>query len=138
MRARQELVAIVTDEINRREHALLKLSHARQKQLEKQLVELDPLIDAHIAADTALTGKAERLMQVAGVGRGSEVTVLALLPELGKIGEASALVGVALLNHDRGQFRGQRHIHGGNAAVRHVLYMTALAAVRHNVSLKAF
>lgn len=144
VRARQELVAMVTDEINRREHArlpaLLKLSHARQKQLAKQLAALDQLIDEHIAADAALTAKAERLTQVAGVGRVSALTVLALLPELGKIGDAqaAALVGVAPLNHDSGQFRGQRHIHGGRAAVRRVLYMAALAAVRHNVILKAF
>jgi transposase len=144
VRARQDLVALITDEINRREHArlpaLLKLSHARQKQLEKQLAELDRLIDTHIATHAELTAKAERLQQVAGVGRVSALTVLALLPELGRIGDAqaAALVGVAPLNHDSGQFRGQRHIHGGRAAVRRVLYMAALAAVRHNAILKAF
>ena len=128
VRARQELVALITDEINRREHArlpvLLKLSFARQKQLEKQRAELDRLIDAHLAAHAALTAKAERLQQVSGVGRVSALTVLALLPELGRIGDAqaSALVGVAPLNRDSGQFRGQRHIHGGRAAVRRVLY----------------
>jgi transposase len=144
VRARQDLVALVTDEINRREHArlpvLVKLSHARQKQLEKQLATLDALLDAHIAASAELIAKAERLQQVAGVGRVSALTVLALLPELGKIGDAqaAALVGVAPLNHDSGQYRGQRHIHGGRAAVRRVLYMAALAAIRHNEILKAF
>ena len=48
------------------------------------------------------------------------------------------MVGVAPLNHDSGQFRGQRHIHGGRAAVRRVLYMAALAAIRHNVILREF
>jgi transposase len=144
VRARQDLVALITDEINRREHArlpaLVKLSHARQKQLEKQLATLDTLLDAHVTAHAELTAKAERLQQVAGVGRVSALTVLALLPELGRIGDAqaSALVGVAPLNHDSGQFRGQRHIHGGRAAVRRVLYMAALAAIRHNTILKAF
>jgi transposase len=144
VRARQDLVGLITDEINRREHArlpvLVKLSHARQKQLEKQLAELDRLIDAHIATHAELFAKAERLQQVSGVGRVSALTVLALLPELGRIGDAqaSALVGVAPLNHDSGQYRGQRHIHGGRAAVRRVLYMAALAAVRHNPILKAF
>lgn len=144
VRARQELVALITDEINRREHArlptLVKLSHARQKQLEKQLATLDALLDAHVAAHVDLVAKAERLQQVAGVGRVSALTVLALLPELGKIGDAqaSALVGVAPLNRDSGQYRGQRHIHGGRAAVRRVLYMAALAAVRHNAILKTF
>jgi transposase len=144
VRARQELVALITDESNRREHArlpvLVKLSHARQKQLEKQLAQLDALLDAHLAAHAQLAAKAHRLQQVQGVGRVSALTVLALLPELGRIGDAqaSALVGVAPLNHDSGQFRGQRHIHGGRAAVRKVLYMAALAASRHNTILKAF
>lgn len=144
VRARQDLVALLTDEINRREHArlpaLVKLSLARTKQVEKQLAQLDALLDAHVAARAALTAKAQRLQQVAGVGRVSALTVLALLPELGRVrdAQASALVGVAPLNHDSGQFRGQRHIHGGRAALRRVLYMAALAATRHNPILKAF
>ena len=144
VRARQDLVALITDEHNRREHAslpsLLKLSRAREQQLEKQLAILDALIAAHLARDPALRAKAERLQQVAGVGRVSAFTVLALLPELGSLrdGQAAALVGVAPLNRDSGQFRGQRHIHGGRAAVRRVLYMAALAATLHNPILKAF
>jgi transposase len=144
VRARQEVVALITDEINRREHArlpaLVKLSHTRQKQLEKQRAALDALLEAHVAAQAELSAKAERLQQVAGVGRVTALTMLALLPELGKIGDAqaSALVGVAPLNHDSGQFRGQRRIHGGRAAVRRVLYMAALAAICHNPILKAF
>ena len=144
VRARQELVALITDETNRREHvvlpALRKLSQARQKQLEKQLAQLDRLIDEHIAADAALQTKAGRLQQVTGVGRVSAFSVLALLPELRSLrdAEASALAGVAPLNNDSGQYRGQRHIHGGRAAVRKVLYMDALAASIHNPILKAF
>lgn len=141
VRARQELVALVTEETNRREHAvlpaLIKLSKSRQKLLEKQLAELDRLIDEHIANDRALRAKADRLQQVDGVGRVSAFSVLALLPELGSLrdAEASALAGVAPLNNDSGQYRGQRRIHGGRAAVRKVLYM---AASIHNPILKAF
>ncbi|HVU24617.1 MAG TPA: IS110 family transposase [Opitutus sp.] len=144
VRARQEVVALVTDEMNRREHArlpaLLKLSHARRKQLEKQLAELDRLLDVKIAADAALAAKAERLTQVDGVGRVTALTVLGLLPELGTLGDpqAAALAGLAPLNRDSGQFHGQRHLHGGRAAVRRVLYMAALAAIRHNRILQAF
>jgi len=144
VRARQELVALLTDETNRREHAtvraLVKLSLARERQLNKQLTTLDALIAEHIAARTTLTAQAERLQQVRGVGRVSAFTVLALLPELGRLGDAqaAALAGVAPFNRDSGQFRGQRHIHGGRAAVRRVLYMAALAATIHNPILKAF
>jgi transposase len=144
IRARQELVALITDEINRREHTclrtLLKLSHARHRQLERQLATLDALIDAHVAAQAALATKSERLQQVAGVDRVTALTVLALLPELGALtdGQAAAPAGVAPMNRDSGQHRGQRHIHGGRAAVRRVLYMAALTAAVHNPILKAF
>ena len=95
------------------------------------------MIDEHIANDRALRAKADRLQQVDGVGRVSAFSVLALLPELGSLrdAEASALAGVAPLNKDSGQYRGQRRIHGGRAAVRKVLYM---AASIHNPILKAF
>jgi transposase len=144
VRARQEVVALITDEINRREHARLpavvKLSQRRQKQLEKQLATLDSLIAAHLARDAALQAKTERMQQVCGVGRVSAFTLLALLPELGTLrdGQAASLAGVAPLNRDSGQFRGQRHIHGGRGAVRRVLYMAALTATVHNPILKAF
>ena len=51
----------------------MKLSLARERQLKKQLARLDQLIDAHVAARAELTAKAERLQQVRGVGRVSEV-----------------------------------------------------------------
>lgn len=144
IRARQDLVALITDEINRREHArlpaLLKLSHARQRHLEKQLATLDALIDAHVAAQADLAAKTERLQQVSGVGRVTALTVVALMPELGTLrdSEAAALAGVAPMNRDSGKHRGQRHIHGGRAALRRVLYMAALTATVHNPILKAF
>jgi transposase len=144
VKGRQDLIALITEEIGRREHlrlpALLKLSMARQRQLETQLAKLDSLIDAHVAANAALAAKAERLQGVSGVGRVSALTVLALMPELGTItdNQASALAGVAPLNHDSGQYRGQRHIAGGRAAVRRVLYMAALTACRCNPILTVF
>ena len=144
VRARQDLVALITDESNRREHTrlptLLKLSRARQRQLEKQLATLDALIDAHLTQHATLRAHATRLQQVAGVGRITAVTLLALMPELGTLrdAEAAALAGVAPLNRDSGQHRGQRHIHGGRATVRRVLYMAALTATVHNPILKAF
>ncbi len=48
------------------------------------------------------------------------------------------LVGVAPLNRDSGKQRGSRHIYGGRARLRSVLYMAALTASRHNPVIKAF
>ena len=143
VQARRDIVGLLTAEAGRREHttlpALRKLADARQRQLENQLAKLDILLDAHVAADTKLAAKAERLSAVVGVGRVTVLTVLALMPELGAIEDpkAAALAGVAPLNHDSGQYRGQRHIAGGRSAVRRVLYMAALSASQHNPILGA-
>jgi transposase len=65
---------------------------------------------------------------------------LAELPELGRLDRRriAALVGVAPVNCDSGQFRGQRHIWGGRASVRTALYMAALVASRYNPVLRVF
>jgi transposase len=62
------------------------------------------------------------------------------VPELGKLTrrEVSALIGVAPFNRDSGAFRGKRIIFGGRAAVRRMLYMATLAAVRFNPVIGAF
>ena len=52
--------------------------------------------------------------------------------------QAAALIGVAPLNHDSGNFRGHRAIAGGRIAVRNVLYVATLSAVRYNPAIKAF
>ena len=144
VQARQDLIGLLTAEAGRREHttlpALRRLAAARQRQLEKQLAQLDALLDAHVAAAAPLAANAARLSAVAGVGRVTVLTTLALLPELGTItdAQAAALAGVAPLNRDSGQYRGQRHIAGGRPAVRRVLYMAALTASQHNPILKTF
>ena len=65
-------------------------------------------------------------------------TLLAELPELGRLSrhKIAALVGVAPLNRDSGQFRGRRMISGGRASVRRVLYMATLSAIRRNPVIK--
>ena len=66
--------------------------------------------------------------------------MIADLPELGTLNrqKISKLVGVAPLNRDSGQQRGTRHIYGGRARLRSVLYMAALTASRHNPVIKEF
>ena len=85
--------------------------------------------------------KGENLLRgVPGVGPVLCATLLAELPELGRLGrrEIAKLVGVAPLNRDSGTLRGKRTVWGGRGQVRAVLYMAALVAVQHNPVLKAF
>ena len=77
---------------------------------------------------------------VPGVGVMAAATLLAMLPELGRLNrrEIAALAGVAPFNHDSGKQRGTRRIAGGRTAVRTVLYMCAVAGLRCNPALQAF
>jgi transposase len=87
-----------------------------------------------------LRQKHARLQQLTGVGPILASTLLAYVPELGGVGDStiSALVGVAPFADDSGPKSGPRHVRGGRAAVRHVLYMAAVAAVRSNHVLAEF
>ena len=63
-----------------------------------------------------------------------------MIPELGHLAKRtlSALVGVAPFNRDSGSVRGKRHVRGGRASIRGILYMAALTGARFNPVLKAF
>jgi transposase len=142
--ARQDLIEERTREISRQEHlqlpALVRDAKTALRRLEKRIEMIDRLIDAQIEADQDLSAKAARMEQVVGIGRVTVLTLLALMPELGKISpqQAAALVGVAPYAHESGQYRGQRHIRGGRPALRRVLYMAAVSACQHNRILSAY
>lgn len=101
------------------------------KRIEKQL---DKLIDR-----TPLwQEKRDLLMSVNGVGKILTYTLLSDLPELGQLNrrEIAALVGVAPMNRDSGNYTGKRRIRGGRARVRTVLFMAIMSAVQSNPKLK--
>ncbi len=100
--------------------------------LDTQIHRLDQQIAAQIRASAALTQAAHLLRSIPGIGPVATTALLALVPELGqRSGKTiAALAGLAPINRDSGQFRGQRTIAGGRAEVRNILYMAALAACR--------
>jgi len=79
------------------------------------------------------------LCSAKGVGRVTAATLLAELPELGKLNrkKIAALVGVAPMNFDSGKKRGYRKTKGGRMEVRSALYMSTLVATRYNPLIKA-
>ena len=103
-----------------------------------QLHDVDGELKAHIQAHHA--DLAKLLTSVKGVGPTTASTLLAQLPELGPLNrkQITALVGLAPMNRDSGTLRGQRHIFGGRADVRRVLYVAALVGTRFNPVLKTF
>ena len=108
--------------------------------LKKQVKSIDSLLAKMLSKDTANERKIEILQSVKGVGAVTISTLIAELPELGKLnrGEVAKLVGVAPINRDSGSKSGKRFIGGGRGQVRRVLYMATLVAIRHNPTIKAF
>lgn len=108
------------------------------KALDREIARVDKDLQAFVGANHAAL--AALLDSVKGVGKATISTLLAEVPELGKLSgrEVSALVGVAPINRDSGTMRGKRSIFGGSPDVRRVLFMAALVASRHNPVIKAF
>jgi len=108
--------------------------------LERELRVADTDLGAMVRASPAWREKDDLLRSVPGVGPVLSLTLLAELPELGRLSrrEVAKLAGVAPLARDSGTLRGHRYVHGGRASVRAVLYMAALVATRRNPVIRAF
>jgi transposase len=108
--------------------------------LERQLQDVQAELDQQIQQSPAWRAKDQLLQEVKSVGPVTSRTLLALVPELGRLNrqQIAALVGVAPFACDSGQCRGQRHIRGGRGPVRAVLYMATLSAVRWHPKLREF
>jgi transposase len=131
---RRALVQMRVAETNRAHGQLPKLaarqSHTLLRLIEQQVEDLDREIARLIEADDDFGGKARIVDSVPGIGPGTANQLLVDLPELGTLNrqEIAKLAGLAPLNCDSGQFRGQRKIRGGRADVRTCLYMAAFNA----------
>jgi transposase len=141
---RRRLCDWIVDCANQREHlndtALRASTARRQASLRRELARIDARLAALIAADDDWRVVAARLQSVPGVGPVLAHTLIALMPELGTLTRraVACLAGLAPFDHDSAERRGERHIAGGRAAVREVLYMAALAARRCNPVIAAF
>jgi transposase len=140
---RRQLVEMLTAERNRllvARPAVRRDLQQHIRYLERRLREADD--DLHTAVKTSPLWcvKDDLLQSVPGVGRVVSLTLLAELPELGRLSakEIAALVGVAPLARDSGTLRGKRLVYGGRASVRAVLYMAALVASKCNPVIRAF
>ncbi len=108
--------------------------------LEEHIDRLAVEIRAFITQDAMWQKRSEIIDSVPGVGEVTTTSMVAELPELGKISgkKISALVGVAPFNKDSGPKRGKRRIFGGREGVRRALFMAALSATRFNPVIRAF
>jgi len=141
---RRQLLFLQTAESNRLETARSKVAQQSIRKvmrlLQKQIEQLNAAIAKLIASDEDWRQKKELLQSVPGVGEVTSATLIAELPELGKLNrqEISALAGLAPYNRDSGKYRGQRRIAGGRASVRACLSMAVVTARRCNPMVRAF
>jgi transposase len=120
--------------------ALQRLSRRRIRRLAADIDMLDQHMVEIVAVDAALAHRYQLLTSMPGVGPVLACTLIALLPELGRLSrkQIAALVGVAPYDFDSGKLKGKRCIWGGRAPVRHVLFMAAMSACNWNPVLKTF
>ena len=144
---RRQLLEMLQAEKNRagqvfgRGQRLVKKSlKAHITYLERELRIADTDLGTMVRESPAWRERDDLLQSVPGVGPVLSLTLLAELPEFGRLSrrEIAKLVGVAPLSRDSGTLRGRRFVQGGRATVRAVLYMGALVATRRNAVIRAF
>jgi transposase len=141
---RQQLVEMLSSERNRlssvRRPKGREDIEAHIEWLSERIKGLDKQIRTQLNASEQWQAQVELIQTVPGVGKVTSSTLIALLPELGKLTrqEIASLVGVAPINFDSGQTKGKRRIAGGRASVRAALYMATLVATRHNPLIRVF
>jgi|HubBroStandDraft_1064217.scaffolds.fasta_scaffold104632_1 transposase len=141
---RGQLVEMQTMEQNRvqqvHDKQALKSVERSLKALKKEIARIEKQIDAIIHADATLKAKAQKLQETKGVGPQTTRTLLAYLPELGKVSvkRLNSLVGVAPYASDSGDKKFIRHITGGRAIVRNGLYMACLSAISTNPVIQPY
>ena len=141
---RSQIQAMIVAEQQRKKHRpnerMLASIERLLAALQRELSDLDGQIREAIKVSPIWREKDELLESVTGVGPAISSRVLAGLPELGSLDrrQIAALVGLAPWTRQSGRWKGKSFIGGGRAGVRSALFMGALVAVRHNLTLKTF
>jgi transposase len=138
---RRQLVTMMLSERQRLQLAIAVVRPSIEAMIEairKQLDDVEAQMVSHVQAHYAELDKL--LRSASGIGPVASATLIAELPELGKLNrrEIAALVGVAPMANDSGNSKGRRRVQGGRFEIRRVLYMATLTAARHNPAIKTF
>lgn len=122
-----------------RDPMLRRMAVRRLNRLRADILLLEKRLADVVAAEPDLADRDRRLRSVPGVGPVLSWTLMAHLPELGRLGhkQIAALVGVAPYDRQSGTLKGRSLIRGGRAVVRNIAYMAALTGARCNPVLAA-
>jgi transposase len=126
---KQQLEHLQSEGIRERVTRLLQL-------LRQEAKELARLLRQTIQADEALAADFDLLTSMPGCGPILAATLLAELPELGRLDrrKVASLAGLAPVAKDSGLRENRRVIKGGRSQVRRALYMAAVASLRIKAS----
>jgi transposase len=127
LKAEQSRLRTIAPSLRGSVERMISILKEEKKRLEEQ-------IEQFLNEQKGWQEQREILSSAPGVGKVTSATLLADLPELGKMDrkKIAALVGVAPMNYDSGKKRGYRKTKGGRTDVRSVLYMSTLVATRYN------
>ena len=138
---RRQLVTMLLSERQRLQLAIAVVRPSIEAMIEalrKQLDDVEAKMVSHVQAHYVELDKL--LRSASGIGPVASATLIAELPELGRLNrrEIAALVGVAPMANDSGNTKGRRRVQGGRFEIRRVLYMATLTAARRNPAIKTF
>src|SRR5438270_4227828 len=141
---RAQLIEMVVAERQREKRASsvrVRKSLARHiAALEKELPVIDRDIDTMVRGSPLWREKEDLLVTFPGVGNTIARSVLADVPELGRLDrrKIASLIGVAPFTRRSGKWKGKSMIGGGRPAARSAIFLAALSAIRCNPVLRAF
>jgi transposase len=140
---RRQIAGMIVAERNRQGFAPAPLKKSIEKHvrwLQRELDNVDTELGRAIQASPVWRAREALFRGVPGIGPVISRTLIADLPELGRLNhkEIAALVGLAPLARDSGKLKGKRRVFGGRATVRGALYMAAVVGVRHNPVIRPF
>lgn len=143
VRRRQQIVEMLTMEKNRLAQVSGPIASSIKEHiawLTQCLKDLDKDLKESLRSSPIWREKENLLRSVPGVGPVLAATLLAQLPELGRLNrkKIASLVGVAPLNRDSGTMKGKRSVWGGRGHLRAVLYMGVVTAIRCNPIIRTF
>ena len=124
---------VVLPDLKRQHQAQLKALSLWKVRLARDLI-------GRIAQHAELQRRFDLVRSLPGVGQIVAASLVLRMPELGAMsrGQAASLLGVAPFDRDSGKSSGQRHIFGGRARVRRMVYLAACVAKRMKGHFKVF
>ncbi|WHI52363.1 IS110 family transposase [Microbulbifer sp. MLAF003] len=133
-----EMSTMQKNRLKRMPKSVHKPIQAILKTIKKELEGIDKQLDKLVSSIAEWRQKRDLLLSAKGVGNVLAYTLMSELPELGKLNrkEIAALVGIAPMNRDSGNFQGKRYIRGGRHRVRTVLFVSIMSAIQCHPKLK--